>query len=69
MNFKEYRKKETQSLRPYVEGEDVSGISIGETDTQNGSPRVGDMIAISKSDPNDIWLVNEKFFKENYVEA
>lgn len=64
--FKEYRKKATQSLRPYVEGEVLDGVSISEPDKANGSPKVGDMIAVSKTDATDLWLVSEKFFNENY---
>ena len=63
-----YRKKNGQQLRPYVEGEDVSKISIGSTDMANGSPRVGDMIARNHKDHSDLWLVAEKFFKDNYEE-
>lgn len=64
--FKEYRKKGTQLLRPYVEGEDLTGVSISDADKANGSPKVGDMIAVSKEDFKDRWLVGEDFHKANY---
>ena len=68
-NYTEYRKKQTQLLRPYIDGEDMSGVSISDADKANGSPKKGDMIAINRNDETDKWLVAEKFFKENYEEA
>lgn len=65
---KNYRKKQSQPMRPYIEGEDLKGVSISIADQVNGSPKVGDMIAINPNDENDKWLVAEKFFNENYVE-
>ena len=56
-------------MRPYVEGETLEGVSISEPDKENGSPRVGDMIAINANDPCDKWLVSEKFFQDNYEEV
>ena len=64
--FKEYRKKNTQFLRPYEEGENVTGISISIPDKENGSPLPGDMIAVSKDDNTDKWLVSKEFFDKNY---
>ena len=65
-DYKEYRKKQTQLLRPYVEGEDISGVSISDADKENGSPKNGDMIAVNRNDETDKWLVAEKFFNDNY---
>ena len=64
--FKKYRKKGTQLLRPYIAGESVDGVSISVPDEQNGSPVVGDMIAVSNDDENDKWLVSKAFFEKNY---
>ena len=64
--YKEYGKKQTQLLRPYVDGEDVSKISISDADKLNGSPQKGDMIAVNRDVDTDMWLVAEKFFKDNY---
>ena len=65
-NCKEYRKKGTQPMMPWVEGLDVSGVSISVPDQNDGSPKEGDMIAISKDNPADRWLVAAKFFNDNY---
>ncbi|MEO1438463.1 MAG: hypothetical protein AAFV80_23190 [Bacteroidota bacterium] len=67
MTWKEYYKKQTTTLRPYIEGEILPAhFSISEFDRQNGSPKPGDMIARSKTDPTDMWLVSAQYFKENY---
>ena len=67
--MKEYRKKGTQTLYPYVEGMDIGGVSISEADLNNGSPLVGDMIAVNKENALDQWLVAESYFSEHYEEA
>lgn len=42
-------------------------VSIDEVDKiENGSPKIGDMIAINPKNPTDQWLIEEKYFKENY---
>lgn len=60
--YKAYCKTGQQLMRPYVEGEDMSGISVAVTDT----PEVGGMIAINPKDVRDIWYVAKIFFEDNY---
>jgi len=67
--FKEYRKTRTQLLRPYEPGENLLGVSVNSHDRKNGSPKEGDMIAVSKYNPSDRWLVAEEFYKKNYEPA
>lgn len=59
--FKSYRKKNTQLMRPYLEGENMTGISVSAEDT----PALGGMVAF---DPKNqaMWYVSEQFFKDNY---
>lgn len=61
-----FRKKGTQELVPWTPEIDMTGVSVSESDKNNGSPKNGDMIAINKNDPTDRWLVAEKFFNDNY---
>jgi hypothetical protein len=61
-NFRPYRKKMMQMMRPYVPGEDMTGISVAITDTVEE----GGMIAVNVNDPKDLWYVSKKFFAENY---
>ena len=49
-------------MRPYVEGEDMDGISISESDT----PEVGGMIAVNENIDNDKWYVAKQWFEDNY---
>jgi hypothetical protein len=67
-NFKQYRKKQLSEMRPYVEGEDMDGISVSDTDARHGSPKVGDMIARNLINHLDRWLVSEKYFVDNFEE-
>jgi len=60
--FKFYRKKALQPMRPYVPGEDLTGISVNKEDT----PELGGMIAQNVANPKDQWYVAKKFFEENY---
>jgi hypothetical protein len=66
LEYKEYRKKGTQSLAPWSPDTNMTFISVSVADRENGSPKLGDMIAINKSSPNDMWLVAEKFFIDHY---
>lgn len=68
--FKYYQKKQLAEMRPYEECEVLpDNVSISQADRDNGSPKVGDMIARSSGNHNDMWLVAEQFFKDNYQEA
>jgi len=44
-------------------------ISISDTDSQNGSPRIGDMVARNPKNHNDQWLVAEQYFKDNFCHS
>ena len=56
-------------MRPYEPGEDVSNVSISDQDLENGSPKLGDMIARNPKNHKDEWLVAEKYFKDNFEPA
>ena len=60
--FRNYRKKNLQSMRPYKPGEDLTGISVNPEDT----PEPGGMIAVNALNPKDQWYVGKKFFEDNY---
>jgi len=68
--LKPYRKKSIQMMRPYREGEILDKcVSISQADRENGSPKVGDMIAVNPKDNTDQWLIAKRFFMENYEEV
>jgi hypothetical protein len=60
--FKNYRKKSIQPMRPYIPGEDLTGVSVSPADT----PEDGGMIAVNPANQNDRWYVAKAFFQENY---
>lgn len=61
-----YRKKQSQEMFPWSPETDMEGVSISQSDVLNGSPKLGDMIAINANDTTDKWLVAKKFFEDNY---
>lgn len=63
--WKYYRKTQTQVMRPYIPGEDLSEISVSREDT----PEEGGMIARDSVNPKDQWYVGKDFFKKNYEEV
>lgn len=77
--FKKYRRKRYAELRP-VTLEDIAqfeernniihnevyAVSISQTDRENNSPRIGDMIARNPENHEDQWLVAEKYFNDNF---
>ena len=64
--FKTYQRRKIAEMRAYVDGEDMTGISVSTADSMNGSPRVGDMIARNPKNKDDQWLVSEEYFVDNF---
>ena len=62
LDWKEYYKPASQIMRPYVDGEDMTGISVSSEDT----PEIGGMIAVNRDNANDKWYVAKEFFEKNY---
>jgi len=44
------------------------GVSISDSDIQNGSPKEGDMIARNPENHSDQWLVAKEYFENNFEE-
>ena len=61
-NMQNYRKKNVQPMRPYIPGEDMTGISVNKEDT----PELGGMIAVNPKNSEDRWYVAKQFFLDNY---
>jgi hypothetical protein len=58
----EYRKVAITEMRPYLEGEDLSKISVQPEYT----PKPGDLVARDPAKPEDQWLVAQEFAAANY---
>jgi hypothetical protein len=66
-DWKEYRRTQKSSMRPYRKGEVLSAsVSISEADLKAGSPREGDMIARNPANFEDQWLVSKAYFDVNF---
>ena len=78
--FKKFRRKQIAEIREVTEADikqyaekdyiSVFGwqyvVSISSSDLEKGSPKIGDMIARNPIDHNDQWLIEEKYFKDNF---
>lgn len=60
-----YRRKGTLPMRPYVPGESLDGISVGEGVT----PAAGGMIAHDPANPADQWYMTAEYFAAHYEPA
>ena len=65
-----YRKTGITEMEPYDPSYHnalrMTLVSMSQADRENGSPKLGDMIAHNPKNPRDEWLVAEKYFKDNY---
>ena len=68
MQFKQYRRSQIAELRPWNEGDDMTGVSISAPDKEAGSPKFGDMIARNPKNHADQWLVAAAYFADNFEE-
>ena len=80
--FKQFKRTQISEMRPVNENDINSyknhgflhisdypfgyNVSISHTDKNNGSPKIGDMIARNPKDYGDQWLVAERYFKDNF---
>ena len=82
MEFKKYRRSQIAEMREVTEKDinvfnnhgfiHISeypfdyNISISDADKNNGSPKIGDMIARNPKDYSDQWLVAKNYFEQNF---
>lgn len=79
--FKKYRRTQIAEMREVTESDIVDfeqdkhlhsmrdtefRVSISDAGLANGSPKIGDMIAINPKNHNDQWFVAEKYFNDNF---
>lgn len=66
--FKKYRIKGLSELRPYVPGEDLTGVSVSDAD--KSLPTLdGGYIARNPENHNDKWYVAKDYFDKNLEEV
>ena len=61
-----YRKIAKQPMFPWEPDLPMALVSISAADVNNGSPKVGDMIAYNPDDSTDLWLVAADYFNSHY---
>lgn len=49
--------------------DNVIEVSISDVDKENGSPKMGDMIARNPKNHLDQWLVAKQYFEDNFEEV
>ena len=57
-----------RNIPVHVTKDNVIEVSISDVDKQNGSPKIGDMIARNPKNHLDQWLIAEQYFKDNFEE-
>jgi len=60
--FTWYRRKGAVEMRPYVPGEDLSGVSVNKED----HPQIGGMIARNADNEQDQWYVAKAYFEKHF---
>jgi hypothetical protein len=72
-DFKPYRRTQIAEMRAVTQHEADNqdaildnGISVSLTDIENGSPKIGDMIARNPKNHKDQWLVAKQYFEDNF---
>jgi hypothetical protein len=66
--FKQYRRKGLSEMRLYIDGEDMTGISVSDADKKLET-LVGGYIARNPKNHEDRWYVAKKYFDENLEEV
>lgn len=51
----------------YTDKTKTHTVSISDADLESGSPKIGDMIAVSENNTSDQWLINEGYFHEHFI--
>lgn len=66
--WRRFRRTRIAIMRPWVEGLDMTRVSVSDSDREAGSPKEGDYIAKNPQDPGDQWLVSAQYAADNFEE-
>lgn len=67
-DFKQYKRKGLSEMRPYVKGEDLTGVSVSDADKKLETLE-GGYIARNPVNHEDKWYVAKKYFDDNLEPA
>lgn len=62
--FTRHKKKTTQLMRPYVQFEDLTGVTVSDSDKDK--LHLGGFIAVNEKDHERKWFISQAFYDENY---
>lgn len=65
MEFTEYKRKGLTEATPWTHEVDMTRVAVSQYDKENGSPKIGDMIARNPKNHEDMWLIAAKYFEDN----
>lgn len=65
MSWKKYQRTNIAEMRPYILGEDLTGISVSKEDNPE---KDHGMIARNPDNHNDQWYVARNYFLKNFKE-
>lgn len=67
-NYNKYRRTQIAEMADWIEGYDMTNVSVSAPDKANGSPKLGDKIARNPANHDDKWLVAKTYFEANFEE-
>jgi len=65
-DYKKFRRTQIAEMTTWAPGFDMTRVSVSVSDHQDGSPKLGDMIARNPKNYADQWLVAAKYFAANF---
>lgn len=66
--FRQFRRTNIAEMTEWTPEFDMTGVSVSDVDRENGSPKIGDMIARNPANHDDKWLVAKDYFQANFEE-
>lgn len=66
MKFEQYRRTQIAEMAAWEPGTPMDDVSVSKPDSDNGSPKAGDMIARNLANHADKWLVSRAYFEANF---
>ena len=65
-NFEQYRRTQIAEMAKWEDGFPMDRVSVSASDAEDGSPKIGDMIARNPANHEDKWLVAADYFAVNF---
>jgi hypothetical protein len=64
--FRKYRRTNVAEMQEWASDIDMTRVSVSAADQEAGSPKAGDMIARNPLNHEDMWLVANRYFLDNF---